>query len=142
MIRNFCQKNYFVDFSSKTSKIVKINNFKCLRQNGFPKCIYFHDISSFLRFFGDISPKWRYNFIFLERYISHLRYISKFGGKIYLFTQKIYLHYEIYLRNVFKNISLWPKRYIFFTDFSDFGDIFSIFEIYLTKDISSMTFFS
>ena len=117
-------------------------NFHNNTQNGFPKCIYFHDISPFLRFFGDISPKWRYNFKFLERYISHLRYISKFGGKIYLFTQKIYLHYEIYLRNVFKNISLWPKRYIFFTDFSDFGDIFINFEIYLTKDISSMTFFS
>ena len=73
----------------------------------------------------------------MERYISHLRYISKFGGKIYLFTQKIYLHYEIYLRNVFKNISLWPKRYIFFTDFSDFGDIFSNSEIYLPWHFSA-----
>ena len=77
----------------------------------------FRDISPFLRIFGDISLFWRDNLNCLEGYIFHLRYISKFGGKIYLFTQKIYLHDEIHLQNRFENISLWPKRYIFFTDF-------------------------
>ena len=103
----------------------------------FPKLIYLPDISPFLKFFGDISPKWRYivkihlqngdikGYIFIFR-----RYIS-ISQKIYITKMQIYLDISSFFRGCISP---------FLEIICCFGDVY----LFMPKDIfisRKMSFF-